>query len=213
MPNLFISELFYSIQGESSYAGLPCIFIRLSGCNLRCKWCDTTYALSKGDVYSLDEIMSFVHKHKVRLVCITGGEPLLQPNVIYLIKSLLNENYKILLETNGSLPINNLPHSVIKVMDLKCPGSGMTEYMYWKNIGYLSKMDEVKFVIGSREDYDWTKDIILKYRLIERCKVLCSPVFNILSPQLLASWILKDHLPVRLQLQLHKYIWGERRGV
>jgi len=213
MPDLLISELFYSIQGESSYAGLPCIFIRLSGCNLRCKWCDTLYALSGGETYSLEEITAFVHKHKIRLVCITGGEPLLQSNVIHLIETLLNENYTILLETNGTLPINQLPNKVIKVMDLKCPSSGMTEYTHWKNIDYLSKKDDVKFVIGDRRDYQWAKEIVLKYGLIEQCKVLYSPVFNILSPELLASWMLADHLPARLQLQLHKYIWGEKKGV
>ncbi len=213
MPDLLISELFYSIQGESSYAGLPCIFIRLSGCNLQCKWCDTLYALSGGEACSLEEIMAFVHKHKIRLVCITGGEPLLQSNVIPLIETLLNEDYTILLETNGSLPINQLPNKVIKVMDLKCPSSGMTEYMHWKNIDYLSKKDEVKFVIGDRRDYRWAKEMVLKYGLIEQCKVLYSPVFNILSPELLASWMLADHLPARLQLQLHKYIWGEKKGV
>lgn len=213
MADLLISELFYSIQGESSYAGLPCVFIRLSGCNLRCKWCDTVYARSNGKIYSLDEITEFVYKYKTKLVCITGGEPLLQSNVILLMERLLNEDYVILLETNGSLPINPVPNKVIKVMDLKCPSSGMTEYMHWQNIEYLSKRDEVKFVIGDRRDYQWAREVVLKYGLIERCKVLCSPVFKVLSPELLASWILTDHLPVRLQLQLHKYIWGEKRGV
>ncbi len=213
MPDLLITELFYSIQGESSYAGLPCIFIRLSGCNLRCKWCDTFYALTGGETHSLEEIIAFVHKHKVRLVCITGGEPLLQSNVIPLMERLLNENYTILLETNGSLPINQLPDKVIKILDLKCPSSDMTKYMHWENIDYLSKRDEVKFVIGDRKDYEWAKEVISEYRIAKRCKILCSPVFNILSPELLASWILADHLPVRLQLQIHKYIWGEKMGV
>ncbi len=209
---LKVTELFYSIQGESSYLGYPCSFVRLSGCNLRCRYCDTTYAYTEGKNYELEEIMRFIHSHKTKLVTITGGEPLLQEGVIPLADGLLKKGYTVLIETNGSLPIALLPRGVIRVMDIKCPGSGMTNFMYWENIHDLQPIDEVKFVISDRYDYQWAKNIITKYQLLKRCQVLFSPVFEQLDLRTLAEWILTDELEVRLQPQLHKFIWGGKRG-
>jgi len=208
---LKVTELFYSIQGESSYLGYPCSFVRLSGCNLRCRYCDTTYAYTEGKDYEIEEIIPFIHSHKTKLITITGGEPLLQEGVIPLADCLLKEGYTVLIETNGSLPIGVLPKGVIRVMDIKCPSSGMTSFMHWKNIDELQPQDEVKFVISDRYDYQWAKDIITKYRLLKRCQVLFSPVFKQLDLRTLAEWILSDELKVRLQPQLHKLIWGEER--
>ena len=208
-----ICELFYSIQGESSYVGFPCIFVRLTGCNLRCWYCDTTYAYYEGKDYSLDEVLTFIHRYKTKLVAITGGEPLLQKEVIPLTKQLLNEDYTVLVETNGSLPIEVLPVGVIRIMDIKCPSSGMSDYMDWGNIPELRPEDEVKFVISNREDYEWAKEIISKYDLLDRCQVLFAPVFKQLDLHLLAEWLLADQIYIRLQPQLHKYIWGDKRGV
>ncbi len=210
---LKINELFYSLQGETSYIGLPCIFIRLTGCNLRCKYCDTKYAYTEGKEYNLDKIISFVSRFQIKLVMITGGEPLLQKEVIPLIEELISVGYKVLIETNGSLPINILPEKAICIMDIKCPGSGMSEYMMWENIDYLKEKDEVKFVISDYNDYVWAKNILKKYELLKRCQVLFSPVFQKLDLRVLAEWILKDELFVRVQPQLHKFIWGEKRGV
>jgi len=209
---LKITELFYSIQGESSYIGLPCIFIRVCECNLRCHYCDTKYAYHEGKYYSIQEIMRFVSKYHTKLVTITGGEPLLQPSVVSLTDCLLEKGYVVLVETNGSLPINVFSPKVIRIMDIKCPGSGMSNFMDWKNIDYLTVKDEVKFVLSDRDDYDWAKEIILKYQLQRRCQVLFSPVFKKLSLSTLAEWILTDQIFVRLQPQLHKIIWGEIRG-
>ena len=209
---LKVTELFYSIQGESSYLGYPCSFVSLSGCDLRCRYCDTTYAYTEGKDYEIEEIIHFIRSHKTKLVTITGGEPLLQEGVISLADRLLKEGYTVLIETNGSLPIAILPRGVIRVMDIKCPSSGMTSFMHWKNIDELQPQDEVKFVISDRYDYQWAKNIITKYRLLKRCQVLFSPVFKQLDLRTLAEWILTDELNVRLQPQLHKLIWGEERG-
>jgi 7-carboxy-7-deazaguanine synthase len=208
---LKVTELFYSLQGETSYIGLPAVFVRLSSCNLRCSYCDSKYAYNEGQYYSLKKIKNFTQDYRTKLVIITGGEPLLQPAVIPLTKDLLKGSYQVLVETNGSLPINVLPQEVIRIMDIKCPGSGMSDFMDWENIDYLTLKDEVKFVLSDRRDYDWAKEIIVNYKLQERCHILFAPVFKKLSLSILTKWILTDQLPLRLQPQLHKLIWGEVR--
>ncbi|HDD35583.1 MAG TPA: radical SAM protein [Candidatus Desulfofervidus auxilii] len=210
---LKVNELFYSLQGDTSYMGYPCVIIRLTGCNLRCRYCDTQYAYTEGKEYSIEKIISFISRFRTNLVMITGGEPLLQKKVVTLTERLITTGYKVLIETNGSLPINILPDKVVRIMDIKCPGSGMSKYMLWENINYLKKEDEVKFVILDYNDYNWAKDVINRYGLLKLSKVLFSPVFKKLDLRMLADWILKDELNVRLQPQLHKIIWGEKRGV
>lgn len=205
--DLKINEIFYSIQGESTYVGVPCIFIRLSGCNLRCTFCDTTYAYDEGKMMSVDEVMDKVESYHTRLVEITGGEPLLQDKIYILIHELIEREYTVLLETNGSITLSKVNGKVIKIMDLKCPSSGMSHKMDFSNIHYINKKDQVKFVIGDRGDYNWAKEIINRYNLLEITQVLMSPVHQTLEPNILARWILDDRLPVRFQIQLHKYIW------
>lgn len=211
---LKVNEIFFSIQGESSMAGLPCIFVRLTYCNLRCSYCDTEYAFYEGSDYSIEGILSEIKKYDCRLVEITGGEPLLQSDVHALMSELCNRGYSVMLETGGSLPIKDVDNRVKIIMDLKCPSSNMSHKNLYENINYLKPTDEVKFVIGNREDYDWAKDITRKYSLADKCTVLFSTVFSELEPVQLAEWILQDNLKVRLQLQMHKYIWSPtKRGV
>ncbi len=211
---MIINEIFYSIQGESSYAGRPCVFIRLTGCPLRCTYCDTQYAFYEGRKMTVDEVLEAIRVYRCPLVEITGGEPLAQREVYPLMERLLEEGYEVLLETSGALDVSRVPKGVVKIMDLKCPGSGEVHRNRLGNLRYLSPRDEVKFVIGDYRDYLWAKGVLEQHGLPERCQVLFSPVFGRLDPEELAEWILKDHLPVRLQLQLHKYIWGpDVRGV
>lgn len=211
---LKIHEIYYSIQGESTYAGRPCVFIRLTGCNLRCTYCDTKYAFYDGKEMSVQEVIDQIKKYDCRLVEITGGEPLLQDECIDLMKNLCDEGFEVLIETAGNMPIENVDPGVKIIMDLKCPSSGMVDKNMYGNIDHLKKTDEVKFVIGTKEDYEWSKDISIKYKLNDKCIVLFSCVFDILDPLTLVNWILKDKLDVRFQLQLHKYIWHpERKGV
>ena len=212
---LKINEIFHSIQGESTKAGLPCIFVRLTYCNIRCVYCDTEYAFYEGDDRAIDDIISEVKTFNCRLVEITGGEPLVQENVHILMKQLCDLGYEVLIETGGSLPIEVIDKRVKVIMDLKTPYSKMEKRNRYENIQYLKPTDEVKFVIGSREDYDWVKEMISKYDLINRVEqVLLSPVFDKVENIQLAEWILKDKLNVRFQLQMHKYIWHpETRGV
>jgi len=214
-PVLKINEIFHSIQGESTKAGLPCIFVRLTYCNIRCVYCDTEYAFYEGDDRAIDDIISEVKTFNCRLVEITGGEPLVQENVHILMKQLCDLGYEVLIETGGSLPIEVIDKRVKVIMDLKTPYSKMEKRNRYENIQYLKPTDEVKFVIGSREDYDWVKEMISKYDLINRVEqVLLSPVFDKVENIQLAEWILKDKLNVRFQLQMHKYIWHpETRGV
>ena len=204
---LKINEIYYSIQGESTKAGLPCIFIRLTYCNLRCKYCDTEYAFFEGKDLTIDEILGEVKKFDCSLIEITGGEPLVQLESIELMKTLCDNGYDVLLETGGSLPINAIDPRVKIIMDLKCPSSGMLKKNYYENINYIKPGDELKFVIGSREDYEWSKEIINNYKLINKCSVLFSIVFGELEPVKLVEWILNDKLNVRFQLQMHKFIW------
>ena len=211
---LKINEIFFSIQGESTYAGLPCVFVRLTYCNLSCTYCDTTYAFTEGQDMALEEILTQVQSYGSRLVEITGGEPLLQKNVHLLMTELCNRGYRVLLETGGHMSIRPVDSRVTRIMDIKCPSSGESDKNDWSNIEALTARDEVKFVIGNREDYEWAKRILFQHKLNERCTVLFSPVFNALPNRQLAEWILEDKLPVRFQLQLHKYIWEpDRRGV
>ncbi len=211
---LKVNEIFYSIQGESSYSGLPCVFVRLTYCNLRCVYCDTEYAFYEGSDMTIDEVISEIKKYDCNLVEITGGEPLLQKESLELMKRLCDENYKVLLETSGSLPIEDVDKRVTIIMDLKTPSSRMMKKNLYENIYYLKPDDEVKFVIGNREDYEWAKNIINEYNLDKKCKILMGVVFGELSNFELASWILEDRLNVRFQMQLHKYIWEpDKRGV
>jgi len=212
---LKINEIFHSIQGESTKAGLPCIFVRLTYCNIRCVYCDTEYAFYEGVDKSIDEIIEEVKSFGCKLVEITGGEPLVQENVHILMKQLCDLGYEVLIETGGSLPIEVIDKRVKIIMDLKTPFSKMEKKNRYENIQYLKPTDEVKFVIGSREDYDWVKEMISKYDLINRVEqVLLSPVFDKVENIQLAEWILQDKLNVRFQLQMHKYIWHpETRGV
>jgi len=215
MAQLKINEIFHSIQGESTKAGLPCIFVRLTYCNIRCVYCDTEYAFYEGVDKSIDEIIEEVKSFGCKLVEITGGEPLVQENVHILLKQLCDLGYEVLIETGGSLPIEVIDKRVKIIMDLKTPFSKMEKKNRYENIQYLKPTDEVKFVIGSREDYDWVKEMISKYDLINRVEqVLLSPVFDKVENIQLAEWILQDKLNVRFQLQMHKYIWHpETRGV
>jgi 7-carboxy-7-deazaguanine synthase len=209
-----ISELFTSIQGETSFAGLPFTFVRLTGCNLRCSYCDTRYAYEEGSDYSLDEIVTEVTKRAVPRVVITGGEPLLQDETYTLCSRLLDQGFTVLLETNGSILIKDVDPRVHRILDLKCPGSGMDNRMDFKNIRHLTERDEVKFVISNRKDFEWALAAIKQHALQGRAHLLFSPVYGRLDPGELAEWILRERLNVRLQLQLHKHIWPDKtRGV
>lgn len=214
---LKVNEIFKSIQGESTYAGLPCAFVRLAGCNLRCTYCDTNYAYYHGRELSDEEIISKIEEYGVGLVEFTGGEPLLQEETPQLITALLDKGYKVLIETNGSICIGCLDQRLTIIMDYKTPKSGMSERMNIKNLQLLKETDQIKFVLMDESDYVWAKDIIIKNNLIDRfgSNILLSPAYGILSPKSLVSWILKDNLPVRIQLQIHKYIWSpeEAEGI
>jgi 7-carboxy-7-deazaguanine synthase len=204
-----VCEIFTSIQGESTYTGLPCTFVRLAGCNLRCVYCDTQYAFEKGIEMPLDDIVSHVELVGVNLVEITGGEPLLQgQNTLTLIRTLLGEGFEVLVETNGSLGVHEIDRRAVIILDVKTPGSCMSTEMDFSNFDSLKPSDEVKFVICDRGDYDWSKEIVAKYRLKEKAKVLISPALGMLPPRQLAKWIIEDRLEVRLNVQIHKYIFG-----
>ena len=212
---LKVNEIFHSIQGESSYTGLSCVFVRLTGCDLRCSWCDTPYAFNEGDALSVEDVVKKVETYQSFLVEITGGEPLLQPDVYDLMRALLRSGKTVLLETGGHIDISDVPDKVIKIVDVKCPGSGESERNLWENLDRLKAHDEVKFVIRDRSDYDFAKQVLKRHHLEERCAaVLFSPVHSVLPPKLLTDWSLEAQLPVRLQIQLHKYVWGAHvRGV
>ncbi len=211
---LKINEIFRSIQGESWFAGLPCVFVRLTGCNLRCNYCDTRYAYEEGKELSVEEIEEIVGSYGCPMVDITGGEPLLQDETPELAKNLLQTSGAVLVETNGSLDINVLPKGIVRIVDVKCPDSGQSSKMFYENMDRLVKTDEVKFVVQSRRDYVWAKSLVEEYELLRRCMVLFSPAFGMLEPRSLAEWMLEDNLSVRLNLQLQKYIWSpDKRGV
>ena len=204
---LKVNEIYHSVQGESTNAGMPCVFVRLTFCNLRCTYCDTEYAFYEGKDFTLEEILSEVKKFECNLVEITGGEPLVQKESTVLMKMLCDEGFNVMIETGGSLPIAEIDPRVKIIMDLKCPSSGMVKKNLYENINHLKPADELKFVIGNREDYEWTKDILQKYGLSKKYIVLLSVVFGKLEPVTLVEWILEDKLNVRFQLQMHKFIW------
>ena len=211
---LRVNEIFHSIQGESTFAGRPCVFVRLTGCPLRCTWCDTEYAFHAGTEQSLDDILAQVHSYDCTLVEVTGGEPLAQLNTTSLLTRLCDEGFTVLLETSGALDTANVDPRVHIILDVKCPMSGMTERMHWPNVERLRRRDEAKFVVQDRLDYEWARDVVSRYKLTECCPVLFSPVFGSLDPRLLAEWVLADRLPIRVQLQMHKFIWApDMRGV
>ena len=212
---LTINEIFHSIQGESTHSGRPCVFVRLTACDLRCSWCDTPYAFHEGRKVSVDDVVSQVGAYGCRLVEITGGEPLLQRDVYPLMDRLLEDGHEVLIETGGHLSVAGVPEPVVRIIDVKCPGSGEAHRNHWPNLDALRARDEVKFVIRDRVDYDYARDVVSRHDLASRVgAVLFSPVHGILAPAELAAWILEDRLPVRLQLQSHKYIWGaDVRGV
>ena len=212
---LTINEIFHSIQGESTHAGRPCVFVRLTACDLRCSWCDTPYAFHEGRKMSVDDVVRQVEGYGCGTVEVTGGEPLLQPDVYPLMERLLATGHNVLLETGGHRSIQNVPPGVIRIVDVKCPGSGEADKNHWPNLDLLTRSDEVKFVIRDRADYEYAKDVVARHGLAERtAAVLFSPVHGVLDPKQLAEWMLADRLPVRLQLQAHKYIWGaDVRGV
>ena len=206
---LKINEIYASIQGESSHTGLPCIFIRLTGCNLRCTWCDTAYAFHKGDDLTVEETIQKVETFSLPLVEITGGEPLMQEEVYPLMDKLLETGYRVMLETGGALPIDKVPEKVIKILDIKCPGSGEDKKNHLTNLKFLAPHDEVKFVLLDRADYEWSRDLLKKLALPSSIQILFSPVFDKLDLKDLSEWILEDRLSVRLQTQLHKVIWNK----
>jgi 7-carboxy-7-deazaguanine synthase len=206
---LTVNEIFKSIQGESSFTGLPCLFIRLTGCNLRCTWCDTEYAFHEGKTKSVQDIMDAIEPLGVPLVEITGGEPLLQDEVYDLMNALLAKNYQVLMETGGGVSVAKVPQQVIKILDVKCPGSGEASQNLWDNLNYLNPHDEVKFVLADRTDYEWSRDVLQQHDIPNKAKVLFSPVYDRLDLKELAAWVLEDNLPVRVQTQLHKVIWGK----
>jgi 7-carboxy-7-deazaguanine synthase len=212
---LHINEIFYSIQGESTHAGRPCVFVRLTGCNLRCRWCDTEYAFYEGRKLTIAEVAAMVTAHQCNLVEITGGEPLLQQGIYPLTDTLLKSRHTVMIETSGAVDVSRLDPRVIKIMDLKCPGSGETDRNLWSNLAHLSVRDEVKFVLADRADYEWARATIRARDLGGRVNaILMSPVFGELDPAELAKWILEDRIPVRLQIQIHKHIWPpDTRGV
>ena len=209
---LRINEIFFSVQGESSRVGLPTVFVRLTGCPLRCRWCDTEYAFHEGASRSLEEIVLEVRRHPARHVCVTGGEPLAQTAVHGLMSALADAGLEVSLETSGALDTSAVDPRVRVVMDLKCPDSGEVERNRWANIAHLKPHDEVKFVIASRADYEWMRDVLAREGLTRRCAVLGSPVWGELDPAELAGWVLADGLDVRLQVQLHKVLWQDARG-
>lgn len=209
---LRITEVFASIQGESTWVGLPTVFVRLTGCPLRCSWCDTAYAFTGGESRSLDEVLADVARHGLEHVCVTGGEPLSQKGCLPLLSALCDAGYAVSLETSGALDIGAVDPRVSRIMDLKAPGSGEVERNLYDNIAHLKADDELKIVIANTDDYAWAKQQIATHRLAERCTVLLSPVAGEIDPAQLAEWIVRDRLPVRFQLQLHKILWNDARG-
>jgi len=212
---MMISEIFYSIQGEGMLAGVPSVFLRTSGCNLRCSWCDTPYAFHEGTKRTVEDVVDEVVQYGCPLVEVTGGEPLLQEDVYPLMEQLIARGHTVMIETGGHRSIARVPEAVLKIVDVKCPGSGESHRNHWENLGLVGPHDEVKFVIRDRADYEYARDVVARHGLTTKAgAVLFSPVHGVLEPKRLAEWVLADRLPVRVQLQLHKFIWSPtQRGV
>ncbi|MDO3386508.1 7-carboxy-7-deazaguanine synthase QueE [Gilvimarinus sp. SDUM040013] len=212
-PSVKITEIFYSLQGESNTVGLPTVFVRLTGCPLRCGYCDSEYAFYGGERMSLQQVLAKVASYRARYICVTGGEPMAQPGTPELLSRLCDEGYQVSLETSGAIALDNVDTRVVKVMDLKTPGSGESHRNLWQNLEHLSGRDQIKFVICSREDYDWARLKMDEHKLAERvADVLVSPSFGEIEPRDLADWVVDDNLPVRFQLQLHKLLWDDTPG-
>jgi 7-carboxy-7-deazaguanine synthase len=212
MAQCRITEIFYSLQGESRTVGLPTVFVRLTGCPLRCGYCDTEYAFYGGQKMDIEDIVQKVADYNPKYVCVTGGEPLAQPNCKPLLSALCDKGWEVSLETSGAMDVSEVDDRVVKVMDLKTPGSGEVSKNRYENIECLTERDQTKFVICNRDDYEWSKQQLEKHQLASRCEVLFSPIHGELEPGDLADWIIEDNLPVRMQLQLHKYLWGDAQG-
>jgi len=212
--SLVVNELFFSVQGEGTRSGRPCVFVRLTGCPLRCVWCDTAYAFHEGRRREIDELVGEVERHPARLLCLTGGEPLSQPGAFDLVTRLCDRGWEVVVETSGHVSLEGLDRRAVAVMDVKAPGSGESGRMDWTNLERLRDQDEVKLVLDGRADYEWARDLVRERSLAARCAVLFAPVHDVLDPGELGRWILEDALPVRLQVQLHKYLWPRvTRGV
>ena len=209
---LKLTEIFHSLQGESRSVGWPTVFVRLTGCPLRCTYCDTAYAFHGGEWWAIDDILNKVRSYGARHVCVTGGEPLAQKRCLELLRQLCDDGVEVSLETSGALDISEVDPRVVRVVDLKTPSSGEMARNLWSNIEHLGERDQVKFVVGGREDYEWARQVIAEHGLPGRCEVLISPSFGLQAPEQLAAWILEDRLDVRMQLQLHKILWGEAQG-
>jgi 7-carboxy-7-deazaguanine synthase len=212
VTSLRITEIFYSLQGEANTVGIPTVFIRLTGCPLRCSYCDTAYAFTGGSKMTIDAIIEEVKKYQTKYITVTGGEPLAQPACLALMTALVDDGYNVSLETSGALDVAEVDSRVVKVMDLKTPSSDEMDKNRYENIQYLTPQDQVKFVIANNEDYEWSKSIVSQYQLASRCQLLFSPVMGEQSPTELADKILRDQLPVRFQIQLHKYLWQDAQG-
>ncbi len=209
---LRITEIFYSLQGETSFVGLPTVFIRLTGCPLRCQYCDTAYAFTGGEWWTIDDILKKVESFSPKYITVSGGEPLAQPNCIPLLKQLCDLGYSVSLETSGALDVSAVDPRVHKILDLKTPGSKEVDRNLYSNLDHILPHDQIKFVICDRNDYEWAKKMLSDYQLDKRCEVLFSPSYQQVALQDLANWIIEDHLPVRMQMQMHKYIWGDVPG-
>lgn len=207
-----ITEIFYSLQGETRTVGWPTAFVRFTGCPLRCTYCDSAYAFHGGNLMSIDDILNQVASYQPKYVTVTGGEPLAQPLCLPLLAKLCDQGYEVSLETSGALDISKIDQRVVKVVDLKTPGSQENHRNFYENLNYLNLKDQIKFIICSRDDYDWAKRIITEYQIVNRCEILFSPSFGVISNRTLADWIVEDNLPVRFQIQLHKYVWGDIPG-
>ncbi len=209
---LRLTEIFYSLQGEASRAGLPTVFVRLTGCPLRCTWCDTTYSFTGGEPATIESVLADVGKYPARQVCVTGGEPLSQKDCLPLLTALCDAGYEVSLETSGAIDVADVDPRVARIMDLKAPDSGESARNRWENLTALNQRDEVKIVIASRRDYEWAREVLRERQLARICPILFSPAQSLIEPQSLAEWILQDGLDVRFQLQLHKLLWGNMQG-